>query len=173
MWPFSPAAATAGISSPDRHQAGSDGALRVTRCKALQRLGLLVRGKGGAPAALHATGFGLDPAGSGALGNTMTLVVGCDPQDGEDDISELRGGIHHRLRDRAEAGAGFFHCMKNVQQIARVTGKSIGRRHHQHVSRIERADRALELGSLSRRAAILLAINLRAAGRIELGELLS
>lgn len=62
--------------------------------------------------------------------------------------------------------------MKDVQQVAGITSEAIGRRHHKHVARIERADRALELGPLGGRAADLLAIDLRAAGCIELGELL-
>jgi hypothetical protein len=53
-----------------------------------------------------------------------------------------------------------------------ITSKAIGRRHHKHVAGIERADRALELGPFGRPAADLLAIDVRAAGCIELGELL-
>src|SRR3546814_3437037 len=78
----------------------------------------------------------------------------------------------HRLCDRAEASTGLLHRMENVQQVTGVAGKAIGGRHHQHVAGIERADRALELGPLGRRGADLLAVDLGAAGRVELGELL-
>ena len=45
-------------------------------------------------------------------------------------------------------------------------------RSHQHIAGIERADRALELGPIGRRGADLLPVDLGAAGRGELGELL-
>ena len=116
--------------------------------------------------------LGLDPAGSGALGDALTLIARRDPQHGYDDLGELRSRVHHRLRDRAEARAGLLHRMEDVQQVTGVAGQAIGCRHHQHVAGIERADRALELGPLGRRGADLLAVDLGAAGRVELSELL-
>ena len=62
--------------------------------------------------------------------------------------------------------------MEDVQQVAGVAGETIGRRHHQQVSGIECAHRALELGPLGSRTADLLAVDLRKARRFELGELL-
>jgi hypothetical protein len=62
--------------------------------------------------------------------------------------------------------------MECVEQVAGVAGEAIGRRHHHHVARIERADRALELGPLGRRTADLLADDFGAAGGLKLGELL-
>src|SRR3546814_7107698 len=93
----------------------------------------------------------------------LPLIARRDPQHGNDDLGELRGGVHHRLCDRAEASTGLLHRMENVQQVTGVAGKAIGGRHHQHVAGIERADRALELGPLGRRGADLLAVDPGAA----------
>lgn len=130
-------------------------------------------GKGRSPAELHATGLGLVPTDSGALNDPLTLPARRDPQHGNDHLGKLRGGVHHRLRDRAEAGPRLIHSMEDVQQVAGVAGEAIGGRHHQHVAGIERADRALEPGPLGRRGAGLLLVDLHAAGGEELGHLLS
>jgi hypothetical protein len=130
---------------------GGDSALRIASSEPLERFGLLMRGKGSAAAELHATGLGLDPTGSGAFGNTMALIAGCDPQHSDYDLGELRGGIYHRLRDRAEACASLSHCMEDVQQVTGVAGETIGGGDHQHVASIERGDRALELRPFGRR----------------------
>ena len=51
-----------------------------------------------------------------------------------------------------------------------IAGKPVGRGYHQHVARIERADRALELGPLGRGTADLLAIDFGAARRLKLAS---
>src|SRR3546814_10372923 len=49
-----------------------------------------------------------------------SLIARRDPQHGNDDLGELRGGVHHRLCDRAEASTGLLHRMENVQQVTGV-----------------------------------------------------
>src|SRR3546814_8641126 len=69
----------------------------------------------------------------------------------------------------------FFFKQKTAYEMRIIDWSSDGCSsdlHHQHVAGIERADRALELGPLGRRGADLLAVDLGAAGRVELGELL-
>src|SRR3546814_8213540 len=107
------------------------------------------------------------------LFRSLPLIARRDPQHGNDDLGELRGGVHHRLCDRAEASTGLLHRMENVQQVTGVAGKAIGGRHHQHVAGIERADRALELGPLGRRGADLLAVDLGARSEEQTSELQS
>jgi hypothetical protein len=85
-----------------------------------------MRSEGSTSAELDATGLGLDPAGCGTLGNTMPLVARRHTQHGNDDLRKLGRGVHHRLCDRAEARAGFFHRMENVQQAEVDSGKRGG-----------------------------------------------
>nr|GFD53068.1 hypothetical protein [Tanacetum cinerariifolium] len=104
------------------------------------------------------------------LHDPLALPARHDPQHCDDDVGELRRGVHHRLRDRAEASACLLHRVEDVQQVTGVAGEAIGCRHHQHVAGIERADRALELGPLGRRGAGLLLVDLHASGSEELGD---
>lgn len=155
----------------DVEQCG-DGALRVAGVELPQCLGLLVRGEGGLATELDAPRLGLGSPCGCALSNPRAFPARRDPQHCDNHLGELRRGIDHRLGDRAEARANLLYRMEDVQQVAGVAGKPVGRRHHQHVAGIERADRPPELGPLGRRAADLLAIDFGASRRFKLGELL-
>ena len=52
----------------------------------------------------------------------VARIAGRDPQHSDDDLGEWRGGIHHRLCDRAKACTGFSHCMEDVRQVTGVAG---------------------------------------------------
>jgi len=91
-----------------------------------------MRGRGRATTELNASGLGLDPSGSGALG---ALPASRDPQRGNDDFGTLRCGFDHRLGNRADARTDFLHRTQDAQKIADVAGTAITRTSHQSFDR--------------------------------------